>query len=198
MLDPVFISVAIALRIWAGVDYFVATLKGRVKPNPVTWLFWGIAPLVAFAAQAQHGLEPASWVTLVLGIGPLLIFGAAITKNKRQRWKISIFDVLCGASAAIGIILWQATNDPAMALTFGIIADILGGIPTVYKAFVRPDSERAFPYFLSLCSMVVTVLTVQQLNYLTLGFPVYIFCINALIATLVVTRVGLRRRKLSK
>jgi hypothetical protein len=198
MLDPVFISVAIALRLWAGVDYFVATLKGQVKPNPVTWLFWGLAPLVAFAAQAQHGLEPASWVTFVLGLGPLLIFGATLTKNKRQRWKVSIFDVLCGASAAIGIVLWQATNDPAMALTFGIIADILGGIPTVYKAYARPDSEKAFPYFLSLCSMIVTLLTIQQWNYLTVGFPAYIFCINALIAGLIFTRVGVKRKKRSK
>jgi hypothetical protein len=195
MLDPVFVIVAIALRILAGADYLIATVRSRVKPNPVTWLFWGLAPLIAFAAQLQNGLTPASWVTLALGVGPLLIFGITITKNRRQRWKIGVFDILCGASAALGLALWQATSDPALALTFGILADILGGLPTVYKAYIKPETEKSLPYFLSVLSMIVTLLTLTDWSYLQAGFPLYILCINVVIATLVWTRIGVRMSK---
>ena len=198
MLDLVFVIVAILLRLLAGADYLVATIRGRVRPNPVTCLFWGLAPMIAFAAQVQYGLQLTSWVTFALGLGPLLIFAVAITKNKRQRWRVGPFDILCGACAFVGIILWQATSDPALALTFGILADIIGGIPTVYKAYVKPQTEKVLPYFLSMVSMVVTMLTIRDWEYIHVGFTIYIFCINLVIATLVATRIGEHKKKRRK
>jgi hypothetical protein len=192
MLGTLFIVVAIILRLAAGADYLIATIKGRVKPNPVTWLFWGLAPMIAFAAQAQSGLEPSSWVTFILGLGPLLIFAIAVTKNKKQRWKLSLSDMLCGASAALGLILWQITSDPMLALTFGIVADILGGLPTLYKSYHFPESEKALPYFLSLVSMVITMFALTHWDYINAGFPVYIFCINSVLFILIWTRIGVR------
>jgi hypothetical protein len=188
------VSVAILLRVLAGADYLVATIRGSVKPNPVTWLFWGLSPLIAFAAQVQHGLQPSSWVTFVLGLGPILIFAITLTKNKRERWKVSVFDILCGAAAFLGIILWQATSDPALAVLFGILADILGGIPTIYKAYIKPSTEKALPYLLSVASMVVTMLTIADWSFVSAGFTVYIFCINVVIATLAGVRWRPRRR----
>jgi hypothetical protein len=201
MLDSALVIAAIFLRLLAGADYLVATVRGTVKPNPVTWLFWGLSPMIAFAAQVQYGLQPASWVTFALGLGPLLIFAITLTKNKRQRWKIGLFDILCGVSAFIGIVLWQVTSDPVLALSFGILADILGGIPTVYKAYIKPQTEKALPYLLSVASMAVTMLTIRDWSYVSAGFTIYIFCINVVIATLTGTRVGLRvsrRRKPSR
>lgn len=192
MLGTLLIVVAIILRLAAGADYLTATIKGSVKPNPVTWLFWGLAPMIAFAAQAQSGLEPSSWVTFILGLGPLLIFAIAVTKNKKQRWKLSRSDILCGASAAIGLLLWQITSDPMLALTFGIVADILGGMPTLYKSYHFPESEKALPYFLSLMSMVVTMFSLTRWDYINAGFPVYIFCINFVLFTLIWTRIGIK------
>lgn len=195
MLGTLFIVVAIMLRLAAGADYLIATVKGRVTPNPVTWLFWGLAPMIAFAAQADNGLEPSSWVTFILGLGPLLIFAIAVTKNKKQRWKLGLSDMLCGASAALGLILWQITSDPLLALTFGIVADILGGLPTLYKSYRFPETEKALPYFLSLLSMVMTMLSLAHWDYINAGFPVYIFCINMVLFMLIWTRVGSRNKR---
>ena len=192
MLGTLFIFAAIILRLAAGADYLTATIKGQVKPNPVTWLFWGLAPMIAFAAQAQNGLEPSNWVTFILGLGPLLIFAISISKNKKQRWKLGFSDILCGASAALGLILWQITSDPMLALTFGIVADVLGGLPTLYKSYHFPETEKALPYFLSLTSMVITMFSLTRWDYINAGFPVYIFCINLVLFMLIWTRVGVR------
>lgn len=196
MIGPEFIIVAIALRLMAGASYLIATWKGTVQPNPVTWLFWGLAPLIAFAAQAQGTLEPSAWVSLVLGIGPLLIFGVSLGRG--TRWRVSVFDILCGASALVGIVLWQITSDPTVALWFGIIADILGGIPTVRKSYSAPQSEKAFPYFLSITSMVVTLLTIKEWQFLIYGFPFYILLINVVLFSLIASRIGVRMQQRSR
>lgn len=31
--------------------YLVASIRGRVKSNKITWLIWGIAPLISTAAS---------------------------------------------------------------------------------------------------------------------------------------------------
>lgn len=193
MLGSEFLIFAILLRVLAGLDYLLATLKGEAQPNPVTWLCWALAPIVAFVAQLHSIISPTAWVTLVLGAGPLLIFIVSVTKGKR--WKIGLFDILCGGSAAIGILLWQITSDPVMALIFGIVADILGGIPTLRKAYAAPDSEKATPYLLSVASMVVTIATLRDWQFLNAGFPVYMFLINATLFMLVSSRVGVRIAK---
>lgn len=190
MFELLGIIIAIFLRLFAGANYLIATIKGAVRPNPITWLFWGLSPLIAFGAQLQYGLQPSAWVTLALGLGPLLIFIVSLTKSEKKRWRLGVFDFLCGASAAVGLVLWQLTSDPVIALLFGILADILGGLPTVYKAYVRPETEKAFPYMLSMMSMVVTLLTLRDWNFINVGFPVYIFCINFVIGLLAWSKVG--------
>lgn len=189
MLGPEFIIVAILLRFAAGANYVVATWRGEVKPNPVTWLFWGLAPLVAFAAQVQVSIEPSDWVSLALGIGPLLIFAVSIGRG--SRWRVSIFDMLCGASALVGLVLWQITSDPVLAICFGILADVLGGIPTLRKSYSAPFSEKAFPYFLSVTSLIVTLLTLKNWDFVTSGFPLYMLGINVVLFFLIASKIGL-------
>lgn len=194
MLGSEFLIFAVMLRVLSGLDYLLATVKGEAKPNPVTWLFWGLAPLVAFLAQIEKTIEPSAWVTLALSVGPLLIFIVSLTKG--HRWRVTFFDMLCGASAAVGIVLWQITSDPVMAITFGILADILGGIPTIIKSYKAPGSEKATPYLLSVASMVLTLATMSSWRFVDYAFPVYILLINTLLFTLISTRIGERRAKI--
>jgi hypothetical protein len=190
MLGSEFIIIAILLRFWAGANYLIATWRGSIKPSPITWLFWGLAPLVAFAAQIQTSIEPTAWVSLALGLGPLLIFAVSIGRG--SRWRIGPFDILCGMSALVGIVLWQITTDASLALAFGIIADLLGGIPTLRKSYQAPSSEKAFPYFLSILSMVVTLLTLKNWSFLNYGFPLYILLINLVLFVLIASKIGRR------
>lgn len=190
VLASQWIIAAVLLRVAAGLDYIVATVKGKALPNPVTWLLWGLSPLLAFFAQIQiqKPIEPSAWVTLALSVGPLTVFFIAITR--KHRWKVSWLDIVCGICAGTGLLLWQMTSQPAMALVFGIAADILGGAPTVAKAWAVPQSEKASAYFLSIMSMVVTLLTIKTWTFLGAGFAVYILLINSLLFTLTATKIG--------
>lgn len=56
MLDANFVFAGLFLNIIGAFSYFLDTIKGKVKPNKVTWLLWALIPLIAFAAEVKQGV----------------------------------------------------------------------------------------------------------------------------------------------
>lgn len=73
MLSENFIFVGLAIGFVGVSSYFVATLKGQVQPNRLSWLIMGIAPLTAFAAELSEGVGLRSLMTFWVGFAPLMI-----------------------------------------------------------------------------------------------------------------------------
>jgi hypothetical protein len=192
MVSSSFVAMAIALRFVSNLSYLAATWKGTVRPNPVTWLLWALTPFVAFAAQRQDGVGAQAWMTAATGVGPLLIFLVAV--GRHTSWRIGLFDVLCGVCAAAGVVLWQATTDPALAVMFSIVADALAGIPTIGKAYRAPHSEKTFPYWLNIAAFSITLLTVNTWNFVNCAFFCYGVLINMAVSTVVSVRSAQLRR----
>jgi len=186
-MESILILVAAALRLGGGAGYTLAVVRGRARPNPVTWFCWALAPLVAFAAQAQDGLDPQAWMTLVLALGPLTIFVTSVLRQ-RSLGNVTRFDLACGGLALLGLVAWQVTSDPAVALVFAISADLAGAAPTLRCAYRRPRAEYAVPYLLSAVSMVLVLVTVTDWRFVEYVFPVYILAINAVIFGVVALR----------
>lgn len=194
MLGDEYMVVAVILRLAAGVGYLVATWRRIVQPNPVSWLLWGLTPLTAFVALVQDGVTPQAWVVLTLGVSPLLVFAVSVTR--KTRWRVSRCDALCGGSAATGIVLWQITSNPGLALLFSIVADILASIPTLTKACEAPRSERSLPYLVSMASMVVILSTMSDPQLVDYAFPLYMLSINTAIFSVVRLRTAQLDRRL--
>lgn len=193
MLPVWFIYIAAGLRLFGGVAYLRATLAGKAKPNPLSWLLWGVTPLVAFFAGLSTGFHPASVVTLALGISPFMVFVAAMFKNPRL-FRLDRFNLLCAFLAASGIALWRITNDPQLAIALSIVADIAASFPTIYKTIKRPYTEYAPTYAMSAVSMIITMLAVQNLNFITIAFPLYVLVINIYMVILIACVRWYRRR----
>lgn len=198
MIAAEFVFLAIALRLFSSANYLFATWRGAVKPNAITWFFWGVAPLIAFVAQLQEGVGLEAWMSLGLAVGPLAICAASIIRRE-ARWKVTRFDIACGIFATVGLVLWQITSDPLVAIWFAIAADIAGGVPTLKKIYTHPDTEKPLPYFLSMISMVITLMTIHSWTVASAAFPVYILLINLVLFTLGWSKIGprLQRRRVS-
>jgi hypothetical protein len=191
MLAPGFVLIAVALRLAAGAGYTLSVVRGRTHPNPVTWLCWGLAPLVAFAAQVPDDLDAAAWMTLVLALGPVTIFATSVVRQ-RSWGSVTAFDRACGLLAAAGVVAWQVTDNPTVAVVFAIAADFAGAAPTLRNAYRRPFDECAPPYLLSSASMVITMLTLTDLTFTQAAFPVYIMVVNAIVfGVIALGRAGL-------
>ncbi len=193
MLSPNFVIVGTLIGAVGSIAYLIATLKGEVKPNRVSFLLWGIAPLIAFAAMKAKGVGLESLMTLSVGVFPLLIFVASFF-NKKAEWKLSKFDVLCGFLSALGLILWRLTREGNVAIVFSIVADGLAAVPTVVKAYKFPETEVAWPWIMTSIGVVITLLTLTRITLANSAFNIYILIANTTIFALVYTKIGKKRR----
>jgi len=174
------IGFAIALRLMSGGRYAWGVFNGRARPNPVTWFLWGSTAMVAFAAQLNEGVGAQALVTFVLGLGPLTVALLATVRG-HLRAHLTPFTFVCAAITLGGIFLWQVTSDATFAIVCSIVADIAASLPTLRKGYKDPSSEYALPYFLSMCSMVITLLTITTWNFQTYAFPLYMLLINCVL-----------------
>ncbi|HLO13486.1 MAG TPA: hypothetical protein VK206_01565, partial [Anaerolineales bacterium] len=146
MLHPNFVIVGTILGSIGTLAYIIDTIKGRVKPNRVSFLLWSIAPFIAFAAMLKQGVGISSLMTFSTGFLPLLVFIASFV-NKKAEWKITRFDLVCGFLSVIGLALWLITKVGNVAIIFSILADGLAAVPTIRKAYYYPETEIAWPWF---------------------------------------------------
>jgi hypothetical protein len=170
-------AVAIAVRLTSSGQYALAVVRGRARPNIVTWFLWGLTPMIAVAAQLGDGAGPAVAVTFVLGLGPLVVSVVAFFTD-RSASRLTPFTLSCAAASFAGIVSWQLTAMASVAIAFCILADLLATLPTLHKAYLAPESEYAPPYLLSVLAMLVTLGTVDGGGFIAYGFPLYMLLVN--------------------
>jgi hypothetical protein len=191
MINENFVFLGVLLNIIGSGSYLIDTIRGRVKPNKVTWLLWALAPLVAFAAQITQGVGISSLMTFSVGFLPLLIFLASFV-NKKSQWAITRFDLICGAFSFIGIILWYITRVGNIAIFFSIIADALAALPTIIKAYKEPETESAFAFLMASIGTFITLLTIPTWDFTHFGFLFYILVVNMSLYVLIQFKIGKR------
>lgn len=197
MLPVWFIFVAMAIRLSGGVSYICAVLARKAHPNPITWFFWALTPLIAFVAQLSQHVGIAAWMTLALAVGPLVIFGLSL-KHNWSRAHFTPSTICCAILAVVGIVLWLSTDNPVYAIIFSILADIFGSIPTLIKTWHRPESEHATAYLLSILAMAVTLFTITNWSFVSYGMPLYMLLINFVIFMLTQRKAFHPRQRLAQ
>ena len=180
MLNRYFVIVGTLIGSAGAFAYLWETIKGKVKPNRVSFLLWSIAPMIAFAAQIKQGVGLESLMTFSTGFLPLLTFIASFV-NKRAEWRVTRFDAGCGILSLLGLALWLLTKVGNVAILFSIVADALAALPTLIKAYKYPETEMAWPWLATCIGVVLTLLTLKEITFANSGFIMYIFVIDMLI-----------------
>jgi hypothetical protein len=192
MLDQNFVIVGTLISAAGSFMYLWSTIKGKVKPNRVSFLLWSVAPMIAFAAQIRQGVGLESLMTFSTGFQPLLTFIASFT-NKKAEWKLTRFDVVCGVLSVLGLILWLITKVGNVAIFFSIVADGLAALPTLVKAYKYPETEIAWPWMTTCIGVALTLLTLKAWTFANSGFIIYIFIADLLIFCCVRFKLGCKR-----
>jgi len=191
MLNQNFVIIGTIIGAIGSLAYLIDTVKGKVKPNRVSFLLWSIAPFIAFAAQIKQGVGLEALMTFSTGFLPITVFIASFV-NKKAEWKVTRFDLVCGFLSIVGLILWLITKVGNIAIFFSIVADGLAAVPTIVKSYKYPETELAWPWIASVLGVVLTLLTLKELNFANSGFIVYILIVNTLIFSLIQFRIGER------
>jgi predicted CDP-diglyceride synthetase/phosphatidate cytidylyltransferase len=184
-----FVIVGALIGAAGSVVYLKNTVKGKVKPNRVSFLLWSVAPLIAFSAQIKQGVGLEALMTFSTGFLPLTVFLASFV-NKQAVWKITRFDWICGALSLLGLALWMITKVGNVAIFFSIVADGFAAVPTLIKSYKYPDTEIAWPWIATVFGVVLTLLTLPAITFANSGFILYILVVNTTIFSLVQFRWG--------
>lgn len=173
MLSYNFVYVASIINLIANGAYIVDTLKGKTKPNRVTFLVWGLVPLIAYLAQRSDNSGPQAFFTLVIGVIPLLILLASFI-NKDAYWRVTTFDSICGALAVAAVALWLVTGQGVLAIILSMVADFLAALPTLIKSYKFPQTETPVAYFAETLASILVLLTVKDWRFVNYGFTAYV------------------------
>jgi len=189
MLHSNFIIIGTLIGTVGSVAYLINTVKGKVKPNRVSFLLWSIVPFIAFFAQIKQGVGLEALMTFSTGFLPLTVFIASFI-NEQAEWKLTWFDLICGILSLVGLVLWMITKVGNVAIFFSIVADGIAAVPTILKSYKYPDTEIAWPWIATVVGVILTLLTLSTFTFANCGFILYILVVNSLIFTLVQFRLG--------
>jgi len=184
MIDERFVLLGALIGFGGGLTYFADTLRGKVRPNRVSWSLWALAPLIAFAAELRQGVGLPALMTFVVGINPLLILTASFM-SPGAGWKITRFDLACGFLSLTGLGLWAVTREGNLAIVFSILADALAALPTLAKALWAPETESYAGFLGFGVSGAITLLTLHQWTFASYAFPLYICLLCLVLAGLI-------------
>ena len=189
MISDKFVILGAAFNLVGSSAYTVSTLRGHTRPNRVSWFVWSLAAFVAFSAQLSQHVGIRALMTFMVGFGPLMIFVASFV-NKKSYWRVTRFDLTCGALSLFALVLWKITGVGNVAIALSIAADVLATIPTLKKSFDNPSSEHPLPFLTGFVSAAITLLTLKSWSFSSGGFALYILLCSALLFSLVRFSVG--------
>ncbi|MFA7310146.1 MAG: hypothetical protein WC050_04555 [Candidatus Paceibacterota bacterium] len=170
--------------------YYRDIFRGKTKPHPFSWFVWGVMNVIVFVAQVTSGAGEGVWATGLVAFACLSISFIALFKGEKQ---ITRLDWACFIAAILGVILWQITKQPLLAVIIVTITDAVAYIPTYRKSFMRPHEETASSYLLAALRSVLSIGALESFALVNWLFP----------ASLVLTDGGfalmlwIRRRQMS-
>ncbi|MCU0568598.1 MAG: hypothetical protein MUF49_18625 [Oculatellaceae cyanobacterium Prado106] len=160
------------------IPYIVTTVQGKTQPSRVTWWIWFFLSLIVSATQYSSGAVHTIW--LPLG-GAIAQFVIAILSLKKGEGEWSRFDQICLLSAMSSLLLWWLFKSPVIAIILNLIADLLGTLPTIKKAYTQPETENSLTWVLYLIASILNLLAIENWSFTSSAFPVYIFLVNSII-----------------
>ena len=171
--------------------YAYEVWRQRVIPNAVTWTLWFVIPLVTFSAELAGQVRLPAIFTLASSIGPLLVLVTAAFVS-RAYWKVGPVSYLCAVLSVGSMLAWLWTRDGNYAILLSIGADLLAALPTIIKAYRRPESEGATNFLLGFIGTSLVLVTLKRWDVPHAAFPLYALIVNATLV-LLVSRGQLRR-----
>lgn len=187
MLPEYFVIVGVVLNSIGGLYYLYETIIGKAKPNRITWILWGIFPLITFAAQRAQGVEAVSLVSLASGATPLLIVAVSFF-NRQAYWKTKSLDYACLSIGVVGMALWALTDNANLAIGFAIFADAAAAFPTIIKAYKYPETESWIAFAIGAVGFAVSLLALPEWTFENYAFVSYLFVLNGSVAVLAFRR----------
>ena len=174
-MKEIFAIVSALLILAAAPPYVINTLRGKTRPERVTWLIFSVLGLIAFISQLGLG---ASWSLVFSGLdtaASILVLSLSIKHGVGGHTKL---DTAALVIAGIGVIIAIVAKAPIVSLLGVILADLSGMALTIKKTYLHPESETTVSWLLVGTASLFGLLAVGRFSYGILLYPFYLMLAN--------------------
>jgi hypothetical protein len=182
---PAFALLAGVAAVACTVPYLRDTLRRTTVPHRGSWLIWGVLEVVAVEAQRADGGRWSLVPLVTQCVGTCLVFGLSVRLGSGG---LSRVDLALLALAGLGLLGWQAVDEPVIATGCVIAADLMAALMMLPKTWRDPRSETLSTYVLAAASGALAVGAVGSLSVPLLVYPVYFVAANAALSAVIVHR----------
>lgn len=168
----------LAILLFAGASYLIgfhAIFKKGYRPKLFTRIVFLLLAINNLASVIKLGNQSSTVILAWVGFfGSLLIFiGAVIFRGERLWGRSEIISVIL---LVISLLFWILTDIPIINLSIGLIAHLIGSLPTLTRVIRKPESENIPFWLLFAIASVITLISTSGINIKDYVYAVY-FCV---------------------
>jgi hypothetical protein len=163
------------IALFSCIPYIKHIIDLKVKPHRVSFLIWSFLNVIALFSQLAKGASFSLWLPGLEAFGLFIIFLLSI---KYGVGGFSKRDFIAICISIAGLIIWFFTKEAAFALYLVIIVDAVGLYLTLHKVYLHPKSETSSPWIIASFGSFITALSVGEINFILLSYPVYLMLAN--------------------
>lgn len=172
------------------VPYVVDTVRRTTVPHRGSWLIWSVLGVVAVESQRADG---ARWSLLPLSVQALGTCVVLLLSIRLGSGGLSGPEIGLLALAGAGVVGWQTVGEPVIATGCVILADLIGALLMIPKAWRDPDSETCSLFVLASLGGAATAGAVGVVAAPLLIYPGYFCLVNGFLALMIGVRRGMFR-----
>jgi hypothetical protein len=176
---------SVALAVLAAVIYIAQTLRGEVRPHPLSWFLFGILSLTGFLVQRDEGARQRSWTLMAMTVICFLFVAASVARGERsfsrREWAFAV-----AGGAVFVVYLFTRQSNVAAALT--TLVDALGYGPTFVRGWSQPKKDSVASFTLNGVKFVPSLMAMDPISFATSFYPATLLVLNAAVAIMLVIR----------
>lgn len=171
--------ISIIINLIGYVPYIQGIFKGTVKPQRITWGIWVVLTSITFINQVING---GGYSAYFFGSTTLLVTTVFLLSIKRGMGGRSKFDLFVLFASLALFALWVVIRDTRTTTIIAVMIDCIAALPTLYKAYIHPETEVYLQWILAAVAGFFSMLAVgTSTDYILYIYPLYIVLMNGLI-----------------
>lgn len=137
--------VVLALGLTAYATAVMQMLQGVYRPSFFSRGVWFLLGVISFAGVFfGEGSSASVALAATLLIGNAAVFAVSWKKGSREFGAVEKISLLL---LVMAVVAWVTFDSPYLALVISLVAHFIGGIPTVWRVYKRPESEQAYHWY---------------------------------------------------
>jgi hypothetical protein len=176
---------SVVLAVLAAVIYILQTLRGEIRPHPLSWFLFGILSLTGYWVQRDEGARQGSWTLLAMTIICFLFVAVSVARGERS-FSRTEWAFLAAGGAVFILYLFTGQANVAAALT--TVIDALGYGPTFIRGWSFPRKDSVTSFALNGAKFVPSLMAMDPISFATCFYPATLMLLNAAVSIMLIMR----------